>query len=671
MKRTAKMRLLLSLVVLALAIVPSSSFSSPLDNKGTEFVLGFQTNLGPRLNGDRDTTILYITGDLATAGSVTVGSGSPIPFSVTPGTTTNVVIPLSARVSSNGIVETKGILVSASAEIVVYGLNHSKRTSKGESSIDAFLGLPTDILGKEYIVLSFAGSSVELGGGNGGGVQNTPSQFMVVGVEADTHVTITPSAAAGGHEAGVAVSVTLGALQTYQLQANGMGDLSGSIITSDKPVAVFAGAQCAKIPAGSESCSHLVEQLPPTHSWATRFATFPLAPAAAGEGIARLDRDLYRIIASEDGTELTIDGVLATIINRGEFHTVDNLIADTPHIIEASAPVMVVQYGKGYGVKDLTNTFEIGSTGPFMMWIPGARQFQKNYVMATPPAPLTEAEEHISGLVGGPTSFDDFLNLVVRNGGAASCWVDGVLIPHSMFAQIGTSRYWGAQEMVAAGTHNVSCDHPFGLSSYGLASPDFVGGAFEVDPDSYGYPAGFVNIFPMRHLTIVKAKAEFKRKNASDDFAVKVVIDSDFWLNTHSDGLEIVTALDGVRFIDEEVTLSFAGLPEVTIAAGLLRENDTVGGPNVFSYHPATGLLNVVEIAYEPELLPLSGMFSAKWKGDAPELADLIDQVMAGVVDLHILLGNDEGADAVDFNGPNVKVSFKGDPLLELKIEVK
>ncbi|MFQ5717550.1 MAG: hypothetical protein ACE5GQ_10690, partial [Nitrospinales bacterium] len=178
MKKTAKISLLLSLVVLAFGIVPSISFSNPLDNKGTEFVLGFQEN-----DSDRDTTLLSITGDTATTGSVTIGGGAPSSFSVTPGTTTNIEIPFGARAASNGSVETKGIRVSAGAEIVVYGLNHSKRTKKGESSVDGFLGLPMDILGTEYIVLSFAGSSVELGG-NPKVTQNTPSQFMVVGVEA-------------------------------------------------------------------------------------------------------------------------------------------------------------------------------------------------------------------------------------------------------------------------------------------------------------------------------------------------------------------------------------------------------------------------------------------------------------------------------------------------------
>ena len=132
-----------------------------------------------------------------------------------------------------------------------------------------------------------------------------------------------------------------------------------------------------------------------------------------------------------------------------------------------------------------------------------------------------------------------------------------------------------------------------------------------------------------------------------------------------------MTGLDGVRFIDEEVTLSFAGLPKVTIAAGLLRENDTIGGPNVFSHHLVGNLLSSIQIVYDPALLPLSGSLSAKWKGSTAELNALMEQVMAGAVALPLKIGNDVGAGTVDFNGPNVKVNAKGSPLLELKIEVK
>ncbi len=52
------------------------------DNKGTEFIIGFMANLA----GSGENVVLFITGDVATTGTVEIpGLAFSTPFSVTPG----------------------------------------------------------------------------------------------------------------------------------------------------------------------------------------------------------------------------------------------------------------------------------------------------------------------------------------------------------------------------------------------------------------------------------------------------------------------------------------------------------------------------------------------------------------------------------------------------------
>ena len=77
-------------------------------------------------------------------------------------------------------------------------------------------------------------------------------------------------------------TVTLNKGETYLLRdladnffAHGP-DLTGSIITSTKPVAVFGGNRATFIPNQFFAADHLVEQLPPTNTWGREFVTMPL-----------------------------------------------------------------------------------------------------------------------------------------------------------------------------------------------------------------------------------------------------------------------------------------------------------------------------------------------------------------------------------------------------------
>ena len=432
--------IVLTLAVLLAVISSSQPALAAPDNQGDEFVVGFMDNL---LTGE---TILFLTGPTATVATVSapgVGFG-PTPFAIVPGTITTVTLPLAIRATGSGTIQAKGVLISAPDEFTVYGLNQAPATT------DAFLGLPVDIQGTDYVVPSFTNRPVPPAGIVG--------EFMVVGIEDTTTVTIKPTAATvGGADvpaiaAGASFVVVIDRLDVLQIQAvDGAFDLTGSEITSDKPISVFSGHLCADVPVTEFACDHLVEQIPPTSTWGTSFLTAPLATRTGG--------DLFRITSAVDSNDVMLDGALVATIDRGEFHEMD-LASGTYHEIDTSKAAILTQYSKGTTTDGITSD-------PMMMMIPPTGQFANDYTIST--------------LAAAPVAFINFVNIVAPTADLAGLLFDGGAIG-TTWTPIGGSGFSGTQVPVAIGAHTITHASPivpFGVYSYGFAFAD-----------SYGYPGG-------------------------------------------------------------------------------------------------------------------------------------------------------------------------------------
>ncbi len=418
----------LNLVFLILLSLVTSvgAYSQQLDNKGTEFWIAFPGNSSA--SGSR---ILFITSDVPTSGSVDIpGLGFSMPFSAAPDSITEVTVPLTADIQTSDIIENKGIHVTALDEVTVYGLSQLTATT------DAYMALPVDILGKSHYVMAYRGD-VSFSG---------KTQFTIVATEDTTVVTITSSFTSAGRVAGAPYQITLNKGETYQLRGDDqLDDAVGTKVVSDKPIAVFGGAQCTNIFGGYRACDHIVEQIPPTSTLGKQFVAVPLA--------TRLNGDTYRFAATSDSTEIRVNGVLEATLNAGEFF--DKIYATSIEIV-STKPIVVAQFSNSSDYDGVTSD-------PFMMLIPPFEQYLGSYTLSTP----------ASGFTG------HYLNIVAPSGGIASVELDGSFIPSSDFAQIGTSSFFGATKLVAAGTHTVKSSFPVGVHSYGFG-----------DYDSYGYPGG-------------------------------------------------------------------------------------------------------------------------------------------------------------------------------------
>jgi hypothetical protein len=167
----------------------------------------------------------------------------------------------------------------------------------------------------------------------------------------------------------------------------------------------------------------------------------------------RTGADTFRIIASDNGTTVTTNGVVLAVLNRGQFK---EFRLRTRSLVSADKPVLLAQYSN-------SSTFDNVTSDPFMMLIPPFEQFLASYTITTPASGFSI----------------NYVNIVAPASAVGSLTLDGVPVAAGLFQPIGASGYSGAQVPVSLGSHTLSSPLPFGLFSYGYDSFD-----------SYGYPGG-------------------------------------------------------------------------------------------------------------------------------------------------------------------------------------
>lgn len=404
------------------------------DSTGTEFWVAFNKTIqGTEISLD-------ISGASATTGTVSIPGlqgGFNQPFTITPGLVTTINIPIAAMVTSMDTVESLGIHVTAGKPVSVYGINFLPFAS------EAFTCYPSSMLGKNYCVMARAALLDDF--------PEFRSQFAIVATKDNTTVTITPSPTAGltGHGGVAPYTKILHQGQTYQINSDGFsGDVTGTSVTSDKPIAVFAGADLARVPTQDVVAGNpLIEEQLPVSLWDNQALGFPLA--------TRLNGDSYRVLAAFDNTTVSLNGVAVATLQNGQF--LDEILAG-PMEFKADKPIQVAQFSNG-------NDFD-GTTGdPFEILLPPSGHYLKSYTVST------------------PTGFDDnFLNIFVEQSELSTTLVDGQPVSASSFQPIGNSGYVGAQVSVGEGVHTITSPKPVGVQIYGFASFD-----------GYGYLGGIAN----------------------------------------------------------------------------------------------------------------------------------------------------------------------------------
>ncbi|MCB0840296.1 MAG: PKD domain-containing protein, partial [Bacteroidetes bacterium] len=432
-----KQQILLPIYTLLVIIFPS--FLMAQSSEGTDFWLAFMEHR----NVNANTKMVMITSKENTSGTVSMpGKGWATNFEVNANEVKLIQLPGYAETIGSEKYDNTGIHVTAQHTVSVYAHQFANLRS------EAALILPTPSLGKEYLVMSYYGFD----GVNGG--EWYPSEFIIIGVEDETQLTITPTDQTyGGKTAGTPFTITLDQGETYQVQARQglLGDLTGTEVIGDKNFAIFGGVRWTQVPRNCMAMDNLYEQMYPVDTWGKSFITVP------SEGVAN---DIFRIMASEDNTTIYQDGNVYTTLDRGEF--VEKQISGVATSIKADKPILVAKFNTG----NSCNGMNTGNGDPSMVFLNSVEQTKDSITL------YSSAFENIAL---------NYIDIVVRSDDTSSVYVDGNKVSGSSFEVVaGNTDYAFAQLRVGAGTHNL---HNTGC---GMIATAYGYGRYE----SYSYSGG-------------------------------------------------------------------------------------------------------------------------------------------------------------------------------------
>ncbi len=295
-------------------------------NQGTLFWIAFPGNLEPG-------AALYILAEFTTDFTVAVpGQNFSVTGTAGPGAPGIVQLPEAvAAVQTNETVEAKGIRVTASRPVTVI---LRSPLSPGQSD-EAYLALPVALLGTDYYVTLGYEESVSARGFPG---NTEPSQLTIVAAESGTNVTVIPSCLSlSGSDPGVPVNITLNAGEVWQYRCGFRGDVTGTRVTSSRPVLVGQyGVGAAQNPFNPERDPFCVQV------FSTRLFT-PEHRFYSPPGY----ENFVNIVAPIDA-EVVLDGSPVTGFTPmpgGSYKWATSQVSTGEHVMTGTEPIMGYAYG--------------------------------------------------------------------------------------------------------------------------------------------------------------------------------------------------------------------------------------------------------------------------------------------------------------------------------------
>lgn len=483
----------LALVVVWTVLLPVKTIAQAIpDSRGTEFVLAFSPNFHlNNSNGAFDSLYIVISAATPTNGAIEArnasGTTTTLPFATTaPAQTLTLSFPWRdyelrgynregvldfwTDANQNGKAAPQSFRVRADNEIAVYALSQAVKTS------DAAMLLPTDVLGTDYYIMSYytdGRTQVNQFGSTVLERNTTPSQLTVVAAEDGTVITITPSVPVlNGRRTPITAVLQRGDAYLLQADVNTLSlhaDLTGTRVTSTKPIAVFAGHQRALLPVSSTNLSsrdHLFEQMPPVPTWGKQYI---LAPFPSPTNITPGADDMYRVVAAYDNTDVRVGGALVARLKAGQWYEAPMTAAA---MLTATHDVLVAQYKRS---AQTTETAKLSD--PFMAIIPPRKQFLRSYVCSNAQAWEEDSVYH-----------QQYISVICPTAFIHTVRVDGNPVAESAFRSVPASCYSYAWIPTTSGTHGIEAATECGVYVYGYGfanSYGYVGGmAMRSTPDT-------------------------------------------------------------------------------------------------------------------------------------------------------------------------------------------
>jgi hypothetical protein len=396
-----------------------------------------------------DVAILFLGGDSGAAPDCPIPAANP-----------------TANLAYTGISDS--FHITTDVPVVAYQINPYGGGSAAVTG--ASLLLPTSVWDTDYVALNVSPKSTISPG--------QPSLNIIAAADATT-VTLTPVVAVqarNGIPAGAAnqpMHILLNKGQEAQItQAD---ELTGSVLTSDKPIGVMAGQKCMNMPVDTSACDHGEQMVPPVHALGSRYVGVMYRPRSASEAST-----FWRVVGTADGTQLswTPDVGGPKTLNKGQ---VVMFQTGTPFVVASQDndhPFVLGQYMT-------SSAFVTGGTGygdpDFVLGVPPEQYLSRYVFFADPSYPETNLV-----IVRSRGSDGQFHDVSLDCAGTLTGWTP-----------VGNDYEWTRTDLVtgnfanvgscSTGRHQIHSDAPFGLWVWGWGTPDSTPVTKDV---SYGYPAG-------------------------------------------------------------------------------------------------------------------------------------------------------------------------------------
>lgn len=385
------------------------------------------------------------------------------------------VVPATADAQVTGTGVGHSFRITSDVPVVAYQINPYGGGSTAVTG--SSLLLPVSVWDTNYI----AASAYDVGA--------QPPSMNIIASEDNTTVTMVPVAAVSGGNglpSGAQNQPMVFTIHKGQnAQFTQVAPLTGSVISTDKPVGFMAGSPCMNIPnKGVSYCDHGEQMIPPVQALGSEYVGVMHRPRISEPGI-------WRLIGAVDGTQLSWSSNVGgpVTINRGqsiEFET------GIPFVVSAqddAHPFILFAHMSGAAWPKLTKE---GFGDPESVISVPPQQYMSRYVFFTDP---TIPETNLV-VVRTKNSDNTFSDVTLDCLGVLSGWQ-----AVGDYEWTRTDLSTGDFESVGNcgnGRHEISSEGRFGLWIWGWGTPET---SFFTKRVSYGYPGG-MNVQPINKVVI-------------------------------------------------------------------------------------------------------------------------------------------------------------------------
>jgi hypothetical protein len=390
-----------------------------------------------------------------------------------------VSCPVPSAVPTGGQVNGTGLghsfHITTDVPVVSYQINPYGGGSAAVTA--ASLLLPTSVWDLNYVAVNISPYDIGL-----------PS-LNIVARDDNTTVTLLPKAAVqgGGGVSPMSANTPSQIVLQHgqQVQISQTAELTGSVVSSDKPVGFMAGQTCMRYPSGVTYCDHGEQMIPPVKALGSEYVGVMYRPRTQLEAS---NGTFYKLIGAVDGTTLTYSSNVGgpATLSQGqvvEFKTKDPFVVKSQ---DDSHPFLLMTYmpssgyvGDGYGDPDL------------VVSVPPAQYLSRYVFFADPTYPETDLV-----VVRAKDQNGMFHDVNLDCAGNLTGWQPigdyewtRIDLSTGNFTPVGSC---------STGAHEMKSDGRFGLWVWGWGTPETSNFTANV---SYGYPGG-MNALPINTVVV-------------------------------------------------------------------------------------------------------------------------------------------------------------------------